>query len=77
MLQILGWPVQTIEISLEDEYIDWIEQKLEEGDYGSKSEVLQEAIQDTRDLAARLEELEEELEQQKHKQLVNETCYIR
>jgi putative addiction module CopG family antidote len=69
--------VQTIEISLEDEYIDWIEQKLEEGDYGSESEVLQEAIQDTRDLAARLEELEEELEQQKHKQLVNETCYIR
>ena len=77
MLQILGWPVQTIEISLEDEHIDWIEQKLEEGDYGSESEVLREAIQDTRNLAARIDELEEKLEEQKHKQRVNETCYIR
>jgi putative addiction module CopG family antidote len=77
VLQILGWPVQTIEISLEDEHIDWIEQKLEEGDYGSESEVLREAIQDTRNLAARIDELEEELEEQKHKQRVNETCYIR
>lgn len=77
VLQILGWPVQTIEISLEDEHIDWIEQKLEEGDYGSESEVLREAIQDTRNLAARIDELEEELAEQKHKQRVNETCYIR
>jgi putative addiction module CopG family antidote len=77
VLQILGWPVQTIEISLEDEHIDWIEQKLEEGDYGSESEVLREAIQDTRNLAARIDELEEKLEEQKHKQRVNETCYIR